>query len=101
VRFTTARDALVAALAGSDGFPMPTPEEFADRVLEQLKSRDWDVRPAISIGFQPAVDAQGGIPWVWVPSGAIAWTSSANNPPTDGGHWALLYVQTKDGEPVQ
>lgn len=93
-----ARDALVESLARSDGFPIPSAERFADRVLERLRARDWDVRPTITIGWQPAVNPEGKIPWIWLDSGAVAWSRSPNVPPTDGGRWALLYVQTKNGE---
>ena len=39
-----AQDTLVAALVASDGFPVPTLQEFAERVLEQLDRLGYEVR---------------------------------------------------------
>jgi hypothetical protein len=99
---TTARDALVASLACSDGFPVPSAERFAERVLEQLKARGWDVRPSNAVSFQPAAaeyhPGEQWVPWLWRPSGHVHWHTSANEPPAPGGQWSLLYVRTRDGE---
>jgi hypothetical protein len=88
---------MIRALAASDGFPVPTEAEFAQRVIEQLAALGYRLAPVTSRRrvFQPAALVTGEVPWLHPSRDEIVWTLSPNQPPQDEGDgWSLLYTET-------
>lgn len=76
------------------GLPEPTEEELVQRVLKALETRGYRLAPILPRRrvFVPAVTPDNLYPWIWRDSGAIACSSSPNEPPP-GDRWELMYVE--------
>lgn len=105
-RITRAVSPEAALDAALDGYVAPldgmTMVEAVERIVLALDARGYQVRPSISIAFEPATvkdyyPGQDRVIWLWTPSGHITWHKSATEPPTPAQGWTMLWVQTKDG----